>query len=188
MSNPSCYSSNNVYVIRSNAFRAAIHTAFLNISVKYFEVIGAFKRLVCAWIKPTEGSIVSMECPGRDLLLPCLSMPVLSRERFSSFACDFHVLWQISCTLALFPLCCCVFVLYLSLVPLILSFAFSLQFFLYSHLSQPENIMLLNRSVPHPRIKLIDFGLAHKIDFGNDFKNIFGTPEFVGQCHPLVSL
>lgn len=41
--------------------------------------------------------------------------------------------------------------------------------------------MLLNRSVPHPRIKLIDFGLAHKIDFGNDFKNIFGTPEFVGE-------
>lgn len=40
--------------------------------------------------------------------------------------------------------------------------------------------MLLNRSVPHPRIKLIDFGLAHKIDFSNDFKNIFGTPEFVG--------
>lgn len=46
---------------------------------------------------------------------------------------------------------------------------------------QPENIMLLNRSVPHPRIKIIDFGLAHKIDFGNDFKNIFGTPEFVGK-------
>ncbi|KAA0717371.1 Death-associated protein kinase 1 [Triplophysa tibetana] len=44
---------------------------------------------------------------------------------------------------------------------------------------KPENIMLLNRSMPHPRIKLIDFGLAHKIDFGNDFKNIFGTPEFV---------
>ncbi|XP_051972095.1 death-associated protein kinase 1-like isoform X3 [Xyrauchen texanus] len=44
---------------------------------------------------------------------------------------------------------------------------------------KPENIMLLNRSVPHPRIKLIDFGLAHKIDFSNDFKNIFGTPEFV---------
>lgn len=41
--------------------------------------------------------------------------------------------------------------------------------------------MLLSRSVPHPRIKIIDFGLAHKIDFGNDFKNIFGTPEFVGQ-------
>lgn len=51
---------------------------------------------------------------------------------------------------------------------------------------QPENIMLLNRSVPHPRIKIIDFGLAHKIDFGNDFKNIFGTPEFVGQCPTAV--
>jgi hypothetical protein len=24
--------------------------------------------------------------------------------------------------------------------------------------------------------------LAHKIDFGNEFKNIFGTPEFVGKC------
>uniref|UniRef100_A0AAY4E0D7 non-specific serine/threonine protein kinase n=1 Tax=Denticeps clupeoides TaxID=299321 RepID=A0AAY4E0D7_9TELE len=44
---------------------------------------------------------------------------------------------------------------------------------------KPENIMLLNRTAPHPRIKIIDFGLAHKIDFGNDFKNIFGTPEFV---------
>ncbi|KAF7687438.1 death-associated protein kinase 1 [Silurus meridionalis] len=44
---------------------------------------------------------------------------------------------------------------------------------------KPENIMLLNRSMPHPRIKLIDFGLAHKIDYSNDFKNIFGTPEFV---------
>lgn len=50
--------------------------------------------------------------------------------------------------------------------------------------------MLLNRSVPHPRIKIIDFGLAHKIDFGNDFKNIFGTPEFVGEffCAPMKNL
>nr|XP_005995582.1 PREDICTED: death-associated protein kinase 1 [Latimeria chalumnae] len=44
---------------------------------------------------------------------------------------------------------------------------------------KPENIMLLDRNTPNPRIKLIDFGLAHKIDFGNEFKNIFGTPEFV---------
>ncbi|XP_048876346.1 death-associated protein kinase 1-like isoform X2 [Brienomyrus brachyistius] len=44
---------------------------------------------------------------------------------------------------------------------------------------KPENIMLLDNMVPHPRIKLIDFGLAHKINFGHDFKNIFGTPEFV---------
>ncbi|TMS03371.1 Death-associated protein kinase 3 [Larimichthys crocea] len=53
---------------------------------------------------------------------------------------------------------------------------------------KPENIMLLSRSVPHPRIKIIDFGLAHKIDFGNDFKNIFGTPEFVGQYLYLILL
>lgn len=41
--------------------------------------------------------------------------------------------------------------------------------------------MLLDRSVPLPRIKVIDFGLAHKIKPGADFKNIFGTPEFVGK-------
>lgn len=45
--------------------------------------------------------------------------------------------------------------------------------------------MLLDRNVPKPRIKIIDFGLAHKIDFGNEFKNIFGTPEFVGKF-PLL--
>lgn len=48
--------------------------------------------------------------------------------------------------------------------------------------------MLLNRTVPHPRIKLIDFGLAHKINFENDFKNIFGTPEFVGQYPTFVCM
>eukprot|EP00061_Rhincodon_typus_P015802 g43692.t1 len=45
----------------------------------------------------------------------------------------------------------------------------------------PENIMLLDKNVPNPRIKLIDFGIAHKIEDGNEFKNIFGTPEFVGH-------
>lgn len=45
---------------------------------------------------------------------------------------------------------------------------------------QPENIMLLDKNVPNPRIKLIDFGIAHQIKDGNEFKNIFGTPEFVG--------
>lgn len=41
--------------------------------------------------------------------------------------------------------------------------------------------MLLDKNVPLPRIKLIDFGLAHKIEAGVEFKNIFGTPEFVGK-------
>uniref|UniRef100_A0A669E370 non-specific serine/threonine protein kinase n=1 Tax=Oreochromis niloticus TaxID=8128 RepID=A0A669E370_ORENI len=44
---------------------------------------------------------------------------------------------------------------------------------------KPENIMLLDRDATLPRIKIIDFGLAHKIQDGADFKNIFGTPEFV---------
>ncbi|KAM6165186.1 LOW QUALITY PROTEIN: death-associated protein kinase 1-like [Erethizon dorsatum] len=44
---------------------------------------------------------------------------------------------------------------------------------------KPENIMLLDKNVPRPQIKIIDFGLAHKIDFRNEFKNVFGTPEFV---------
>lgn len=43
--------------------------------------------------------------------------------------------------------------------------------------------MLLDKNVPLPRIKLIDFGLAHKIETGVEFKNIFGTPEFVGKAH-----
>ncbi|KAF7663227.1 hypothetical protein LDENG_00216090 [Lucifuga dentata] len=44
---------------------------------------------------------------------------------------------------------------------------------------KPENIMLLDSNIPLPRIKLIDFGLAHQIEPGADFKDIFGTPEFV---------
>ncbi|XP_050165564.1 death-associated protein kinase 2 isoform X3 [Myiozetetes cayanensis] len=44
---------------------------------------------------------------------------------------------------------------------------------------KPENIMLLDKNIPVPHIKLIDFGLAHKIEDGVEFKNIFGTPEFV---------
>ncbi|XP_073922272.1 death-associated protein kinase 2 isoform X3 [Castor canadensis] len=44
---------------------------------------------------------------------------------------------------------------------------------------KPENIMLLDKNIPIPHIKLIDFGLAHEIQDGVEFKNIFGTPEFV---------
>ncbi|RXN09962.1 death-associated kinase 3 [Labeo rohita] len=51
--------------------------------------------------------------------------------------------------------------------------------FLKQILDGPENIMLLDKNVPNPRIKLIDFGIAHQIKHGNEFKNIFGTPEFV---------
>ncbi|KAG5848778.1 hypothetical protein ANANG_G00103030 [Anguilla anguilla] len=44
---------------------------------------------------------------------------------------------------------------------------------------KPENIMLLDKNHSLPRIKIIDFGLAHRIQEGTEFKNIFGTPEFV---------
>ncbi|CAL8261919.1 unnamed protein product [Merluccius merluccius] len=44
---------------------------------------------------------------------------------------------------------------------------------------KPENIMLLDKNVPLPHIKIIDFGLAHKMEAGTEFKDIFGTPEFV---------
>ncbi|KAL0968911.1 hypothetical protein UPYG_G00273570 [Umbra pygmaea] len=44
---------------------------------------------------------------------------------------------------------------------------------------KPENVMLLDKNVALPRIKIIDFGLAHKMDQVGEFKNIFGTPEFV---------
>ncbi|CAL8373770.1 unnamed protein product [Arctogadus glacialis] len=44
---------------------------------------------------------------------------------------------------------------------------------------KPENIILLDKNVPVPRIKIIDFGLAHKIEAGTEFKEIFGTAEFV---------
>lgn len=47
--------------------------------------------------------------------------------------------------------------------------------------------MLLDKNIPIPHIKLIDFGLAHKIEDGVEFKNIFGTPEFVGEWHVPLS-
>lgn len=46
--------------------------------------------------------------------------------------------------------------------------------------------MLLDKSIPVPHIKLIDFGLAHEIEDGVEFKNIFGTPEFVGKFENIL--
>lgn len=48
--------------------------------------------------------------------------------------------------------------------------------------------MLLDKTIPIPHIKLIDFGLAHEIEDGVEFKNIFGTPEFVGKFWDCFSL
>ncbi|KAJ6652447.1 hypothetical protein lerEdw1_011565 [Lerista edwardsae] len=44
---------------------------------------------------------------------------------------------------------------------------------------KPENIMLSQRDVPHPRIKIIDFGLAQKLEEGAAFKSLCGTPQYI---------
>ncbi|XP_077323976.1 death-associated protein kinase 2-like isoform X3 [Lithobates pipiens] len=43
----------------------------------------------------------------------------------------------------------------------------------------PENIMLLEKDVPHPRIKIIDFGLAQKFEDGTVYKILCGTPQYI---------
>ncbi|KAM5126090.1 death-associated protein kinase 2-like isoform 1-T3 [Mantella aurantiaca] len=44
---------------------------------------------------------------------------------------------------------------------------------------KPENIMLLEKDVPHPKIKIIDFGLAQKIEDGTVYKSLCGTPQYI---------
>ena len=41
--------------------------------------------------------------------------------------------------------------------------------------------MLLGKEEARHRLKLIDFGLAQKIEPGKEYKNMHGTPEFVGM-------
>nr|XP_033779975.1 death-associated protein kinase 2-like isoform X3 [Geotrypetes seraphini]XP_033779976.1 death-associated protein kinase 2-like isoform X3 [Geotrypetes seraphini] len=56
---------------------------------------------------------------------------------------------------------------------------------------KPENIMLLEKSMPNPKIKIIDFGLAQKIEAGVTFKSLCGTPQYVApeviNYEPLTS-
>ncbi|MBN3310049.1 DAPK2 kinase, partial [Amia calva] len=44
---------------------------------------------------------------------------------------------------------------------------------------KPENIMLLDKAVPNPHIKLVDFGLAHKLEEGVEYKSMCGTPQYI---------
>ncbi|XP_047460549.1 death-associated protein kinase 2 [Mugil cephalus] len=54
---------------------------------------------------------------------------------------------------------------------------------------KPENIMLSDKVSPHPRIKLIDFGLAHLFRPGEEYKSTSGTPQYIApeivNCEPL---
>ncbi|CAH2326775.1 death-associated kinase 2-like isoform X1 [Pelobates cultripes] len=44
---------------------------------------------------------------------------------------------------------------------------------------KPENIMLLEKDTPHHKVKIIDFGLAQKIEDGAVFKSLCGTPQYI---------
>ena len=52
---------------------------------------------------------------------------------------------------------------------------------------QPQNIMFTSEESSN--LKLIDFGLARKLNAEKDLKVLFGTPEFVGKniMHKLSS-
>lgn len=44
---------------------------------------------------------------------------------------------------------------------------------------KPENIMLSDGAPSHPQIKLIDFGLAHLLTPGEEFRSSSGTPQYI---------
>ncbi|NXP84947.1 DAPK2 kinase, partial [Passerina amoena] len=45
---------------------------------------------------------------------------------------------------------------------------------------KPENIMLQDKDVPKPRIKIIDFGLAQQLQDGITYRSLCGTPQYIG--------
>uniref|UniRef100_A0A8C4XMM5 Protein kinase domain-containing protein n=1 Tax=Falco tinnunculus TaxID=100819 RepID=A0A8C4XMM5_FALTI len=45
---------------------------------------------------------------------------------------------------------------------------------------KPENIMLQEKDDPKPQIKIIDFGLAQRLEDGVTFKSLCGTPQYIG--------
>ncbi|KAM6959144.1 death-associated protein kinase 2-like [Aplochiton taeniatus] len=44
---------------------------------------------------------------------------------------------------------------------------------------KPENIMLSEKAAPHPNIKIIDFGMAHNFQQGEEYKSMGGTPQYI---------
>ncbi|XP_041253174.1 death-associated protein kinase 2-like isoform X3 [Onychostruthus taczanowskii] len=44
---------------------------------------------------------------------------------------------------------------------------------------KPENIMLQEKDVPKPWIKIIDFGLAQQLEDGITYKSLCGTPQYI---------
>ncbi|TSO05467.1 Death-associated protein kinase 2 [Bagarius yarrelli] len=46
---------------------------------------------------------------------------------------------------------------------------------------KPENIMLSDKQVHNPNIKIIDFGMAHCFLQGEEYKSMGGTPQYIGS-------
>ncbi|KAG9355301.1 hypothetical protein JZ751_000139 [Albula glossodonta] len=44
---------------------------------------------------------------------------------------------------------------------------------------KPENIMLSDKDIPLPNIKIIDFGLAQRLPEGGEYKSMCGTPQYI---------
>ncbi|KPP75504.1 hypothetical protein Z043_105243, partial [Scleropages formosus] len=44
---------------------------------------------------------------------------------------------------------------------------------------KPENIMLSDKDAPIPQIKIIDFGLAHRLTQGEEYRSQCGTPQYI---------
>ncbi|XP_021413871.2 death-associated protein kinase 2 [Oncorhynchus mykiss] len=44
---------------------------------------------------------------------------------------------------------------------------------------KPENIMLADKTMPHSHIKIIDFGLAHRLKQGEEYRSLSGTPQYI---------
>ncbi|XP_051271338.1 death-associated protein kinase 2 isoform X1 [Dicentrarchus labrax] len=54
---------------------------------------------------------------------------------------------------------------------------------------KPENIMLADKVSPQHNVKLIDFGLAHHFNQGEEYRSTSGTPQYIApeviNCEPL---
>ncbi|XP_035536914.1 death-associated protein kinase 2-like [Morone saxatilis] len=44
---------------------------------------------------------------------------------------------------------------------------------------KPENIMLADKVSPQHNVKLIDFGLAHHFNQGEEYRSTSGTPQYI---------
>uniref|UniRef100_A0A3B5Q5P4 non-specific serine/threonine protein kinase n=1 Tax=Xiphophorus maculatus TaxID=8083 RepID=A0A3B5Q5P4_XIPMA len=51
---------------------------------------------------------------------------------------------------------------------------------------KPQNI-LLTSSCPLGDVKIVDFGLSRRVSSHHELREIMGTPEYVGEPHPMLT-